>query len=65
MSITEIGRVSADIDTGLGARTFGCEETRGSVDVDHFPHGHAEALDGRGGRLHIGLGIFGGCKSVR
>ena len=33
--------------------------------MHHFPHRHAEALDGREGRLHIDLRELGGCRFVR
>jgi len=65
VSIVEVGRVTADVDTRLGARAFACEATRGFVDVHHFPHGHAETLDRREGRLHVDLGGSSGCRSVR
>ena len=64
MSVVEVGRVPANVDTRLSTRTFGREATRGSVDVHDFPHGHAEAVNGRDGRLYLGLGEFGGCGPV-
>ena len=53
MSIVEIGRVSADVDTRFGARAFAREATRGLVNVHHFPHRHAETLEGQEGGLGV------------
>jgi len=58
VAIVEIGRVPADVDAGFGAGALACETARGFVDVHHFPHGHAEALDGQKGRLHVYLGLY-------
>ena len=65
MSIVEIGRVPANVDTGFSAGTFAHEATRGPVNVHHLPHRHTEALDGREGILSIDLRGLCGYRSVR
>ena len=60
--IVEVGGVPANVDTRLGTRTFTREATRGFVDMHHFAHRPAKALDGWKGDLDVGL--FGGHVSV-
>jgi len=57
--IVEVGRVPANVDTRFGTRSLTSEATRGFVDVHHFAHRPAEALDGWEGDLEVGL--FGRC----
>lgn len=55
MSVVEVGRVPANVDARFGTRTFADETARGFVNVHHFAHRPAEALDGWEGDLDVGL----------
>ena len=54
MTIVEVCRVPANVDTRFGTRTFAGETARGPVNVHHLAHRPAEALDGWEGDLDVG-----------